>query len=122
MMHEYSVVQALLERVGAEARARRAIAVHRLTVRVGELAGLDAELFATAFSTFRAGTVCGSATLDVERVPVRWACPACGAVIPEGARLQCATCGAPARLEQGDEIVLGRIEMEVPDVQDLRLR
>ncbi len=115
-MHEYSVVQALLTRVDAEARAHRAIAVHRLTVRLGELAGVDAELFATAFATFRAGTVCAGAELDVEPVPARWACRACGAAIAAGAALQCVTCGAPARLEQGDEIILGRIEMEVPDV------
>jgi Zn finger protein HypA/HybF involved in hydrogenase expression len=28
--------------------------------------------------------------------------------------LQCPRCGVPARLAQGDEIVLDRIEMEVP--------
>ena len=121
-MHEYSVVQALITRVEAEATARQAIAVHRLTVQVGELAGLDVELFATAFDTFREGTVCAGATLDVERVPARWSCRACGGAIEDGAPLQCPTCGAPARLEQGDEIILGRIEMEVPDVHDLRLR
>jgi len=32
-MHEYSIVQALIERVGAEASVRRATAVHRLRVR-----------------------------------------------------------------------------------------
>lgn len=116
------MVQALITRVEAEARAHHAVAVHRLTVQVGELAGLDAELFATAFDTFRAGTVCSGATLDVERVPACWSCPACGAAIEAGAPLQCPTCGAPARLERGDEIILGRIEMEVPDVHDLRLR
>ena len=121
-VHEYSVVQALLERVDAQARAHGAVSVHRLTVQVGELAGLDAELFATAFATFRAGTVCAGATLDVERVPARWACPACRGAIETGAALRCPTCGGPARLERGDEIILGRIEMEVPDVPDVRMR
>ena len=115
-MHEYSVVQALITHVEVEARARKAITVHRLTVQMGELAGLDAELFATAYATFRAGTVCADAELDIEPVPARWVCRTCGAAIAAGAALQCTTCGAPARLEQGDEIVLGRIEMEVPDV------
>ena len=40
-MHEYSIVAALLERVNAEARAKEASRVHRLTVRIGELAGVD---------------------------------------------------------------------------------
>jgi hydrogenase nickel incorporation protein HypA/HybF len=121
-VHEYSVVSALLARVGEEACARHATAVHRLTVQVGELAGLDPVLFATAFETFREGTVCAEATLDVERIPARWRCPVCGGAIDAGAPLQCAACGVPARLEGGDEIILGRIEMEVPDVQDVRVR
>ena len=40
-MHEYSIVSSLLERVGAEARTHNAIAVHRLTVRIGAAAGVD---------------------------------------------------------------------------------
>ena len=115
-MHEYSVVSALLTRVEAEARSHGATSVHRVTVKVGEQAGLDAGLFETAFATFRAGTVCAEAVLDVERVPARWSCPKCKAPIEVGAPLRCAPCNAPARLECGDEIVLGRIEMEVPDV------
>jgi hydrogenase nickel incorporation protein HypA/HybF len=115
-VHEYSIVSALLERVEAEARSRRATAVHRVAVRVGEVSGLDRELFATAFATVREGTVCAAAALDIEAVPARFACSACELVVADGAPLVCAACGAPARLEQGDEILLERIEMEVPDV------
>jgi hydrogenase nickel incorporation protein HypA/HybF len=115
-MHEYSVVQALMTRVEAAAREHHATAVHRLTVQVGELAGLDTTLFATAFETFREGTVCAGATLDVEPVPARWECPRCHEEIEHGQALRCAACNVPARLARGDEIILGRIEMEVPDV------
>ncbi len=115
-MHEYSVVQALLARVDAEVAAHHALRVHRLTVQVGELSGLDPGLFATAFATFREGTACAGAVLDVEHVPARWTCPFCAAVIAAGAPLRCPTCDRPAHLAQGDEIILGRIEMEVPDV------
>ena len=38
-MHEYSIVQALLERVREEARAHGAHSVHRLHVSIGELSG-----------------------------------------------------------------------------------
>jgi hydrogenase nickel incorporation protein HypA/HybF len=91
-------------------------------VQVGELAGLDANLFATAFATFRDGTVCQGAELRVERVPAHWSCPRCHADIGVGAPLRCPACEAPARLDRGDEIILGRIEMEVPDVQDVWVR
>jgi hydrogenase nickel incorporation protein HypA/HybF len=113
-MHEYSIVQALLERVEGEARARGATAVHRLSIRVGELSGVEPELLATAYRTFRDRTICQAADLDLEIVAAQWACPACGRAIGRGALLSCPTCAVPARLAQGDEIMLDRIEMEVP--------
>ena len=113
-MHEYSIVQALVERVEAEARARHAASVHRLSVRIGELSGVDVGLLATAFTTFRERTICERAELEVHSVPVRWECPECGREVSPGTMLRCSGCGAPARLASGDEIVLDRIEMEVP--------
>lgn len=113
-MHEYSIVQALVERVDAEARARHATAVHRLSIRVGELSGVEVDLLTTAYETFRERTICERAELAVETVPARWECPACGRVIGRGDLLACRGCAVPARLVQGDEIMLDRIEMEVP--------
>jgi hydrogenase nickel incorporation protein HypA/HybF len=112
-MHEYSVVQALIDRVEAEARARGAHMVHRLSVRVGELSGLDVELFETAYATFRDRTLCANAELCVTVVPVRWQCDRCGDEPAPAQTLRCPQCGGPVRLATGDEIVLDRIEMEV---------
>ena len=113
-MHEYSIVQALIERVAAEARARGATSVHRLSVRIGELSGVEAELLSTAYDTFRERTICEGAELDLEIVAARWQCPGCGGAIARGAVLTCPSCALPARLVHGDEILLDRIEMEVP--------
>ena len=112
-MHEYSLIQSLVERVETEAAARSASAVHRLRVRIGEHAGVDVDLFKTAYLTFRERTVCEHAALDVVVVPVEWACSACGARIEQGRPLRCPDCLAPATLVAGDEIILDRIEMEV---------
>ncbi len=112
-MHEYSIVRALLQRVEEEARARHATAVHRLTVRIGELSAVEPELLSTAFAAYRDGTVCRDAGLDLERVPARWVCRSCSRPMERGAVLRCERCGAPGRLEAGDEIVLASIEMEV---------
>jgi hydrogenase nickel incorporation protein HypA/HybF len=112
-MHEYSIVQALVERVAAEARARRATSVHRLSVRIGELSGVEVDLLTTAYQTFRERTICEGAELDVQLVAARWECPACGRAIGRGDLLSCPSCEVPARLAQGDEIILDRIEMEV---------
>jgi hydrogenase nickel incorporation protein HypA/HybF len=113
-MHEHSVARALLELVDAEARARRADRVHRLSVRIGELSGVDAELLAAAYAVAREGTSCREAALEVRAVPARWACRGCGREPPRGGRLACPACDCPLRLVSGDEILLERIEMEVP--------
>lgn len=113
-MHEYSIVQALVERVDAEARARHATAVHRLSVRIGELSGVEVDLLTTAYETFRERTICERAKLDLHFVPARWECPRCRGTIGRGDFLTCPACAVPARLVEGDEIMLDRIEMEVP--------
>jgi hydrogenase nickel incorporation protein HypA/HybF len=112
-MHEYSLAQALIARVEREARLRSAVAVRRLRVRIGELAGVERDLFESAYATCREGTVCADAELRVQPVRVRWACSACGRSLGSGGALRCPGCRCPARLLEGDEIVLDRIEMEV---------
>ncbi len=114
-MHEYSLVEALITRVEAEARRRQALAVHGLAVRIGELAGVDAELFQTAYDTFRAGTLCAAAPLRLTKVPASWTCPRCRAAIPRGEVLRCKACDEPARLDEGsDALTLDAIDLEVP--------
>ena len=112
-MHEYSIVQALLAQVEREASAHRAVAVRRLEVSIGELSGGEADLLATAYDTFRERSVCEGAELAIRRVAARWACPSCTRDIARGELLRCPSCGVPAQLAGGDEIVLERIEMEV---------
>ncbi len=113
-MHEYSIVRALLARVDQEVRAQKASTVHRLSVRIGELAGIEPDLLASAYQICRERTVCQEADLVIDRVPARWACSACQTPIAPGAVLRCSACGQPGRLLEGDEILLSSIEMEVP--------
>jgi hydrogenase nickel incorporation protein HypA/HybF len=113
-MHEYSLIQSLIAGVEARVRQHGAVAVHRVTVQVGELAGVEPELFRTAFELFRERTVCAGAELDLVGVPAAWACPACGSPVARGESLTCSRCGAPARLVRGEELLLERIELEVP--------
>lgn len=114
-MHEYSLVQALLQRVEQEARVVNATAVHHITVRIGPLAGVEAALFANAYEICRPGTLCQDADLTITSEPVAWRCDACGAAISVGSALICPRCGSPARLAAGDALVLERIELEVPE-------
>ena len=111
-MHEYSIIQSLVDSVAA-AVGERDGAVQRVDVAIGELAGVDCALLATAFEVFRDGTICERATLTIDRIPARWECTRCGGAMARGGFLRCALCDAPARLAAGDEIVLQQIELEV---------
>ncbi len=114
-MHEYSLVEALVRRVEEEARRRNALAIHGLRVSIGELAGVDPELFRTAFETFRAGTRCEQTSLEVTTFAAAWTCPGCGKTFARGDVLRCARCDRPARLdEKSDALLLESIDMEVP--------
>ena len=115
-MHEYSIVSALLARVEAEARAHDAEAVHRIRVQIGELSGVEKELLESAYELARERTLCEKAELEIVTVPARWTCSSCKSTIPKGAVLRCLVCDLPAQLTEGDEILLERVEMEVPDV------
>jgi hydrogenase nickel incorporation protein HypA/HybF len=112
-MHEYSIVQALLERVEEEARARGASSVKRVEVRIGELSGVEPDLLRSAYQFFTERSVCAGSELAIRPVEARWVCPRCQRPIARGEMLRCSDCAVPARLAEGDEILLERIEMEV---------
>jgi hydrogenase nickel incorporation protein HypA/HybF len=113
-MHEYSLAQALIQRVEHEAREHGASAVHRVTVRIGPLSGVEPDLLVTAYGHLRVGTLCADAELDLNGEDVVWRCEACGVALVPGAALCCPDCGMPARLAGGNALVLERIELEVP--------
>jgi len=112
-VHEYSIIAALVDKVEAIARERKAVAVRRLLVRIGELSGVEPELLATAYTTFRVQTICEDAEMTILPVAARWMCSGCRRGIQRGEILRCAACGAPGKLAEGDEIILERVEMEV---------
>ena len=115
-MHEYSLVTALLDRVEAVAREHGATAVSAVRVRVGELSGVELSLPATAYELARTDTLCATAPLELLTEPARWECTACGTAVAADGPRRCGLCGAPARLVAGGEMLLERVEMEVPDV------
>ena len=114
-MHEYSLVDGLVRRVEEEVRRRSALTVHGVKVAIGELAGVDPQLFRTAYETFRAGTVCEKAALELRLFPACYRCASCGRVFEKGEKLRCAACDRPAVLDpDSDALLLEAIDLEVP--------
>jgi hydrogenase nickel incorporation protein HypA/HybF len=83
-MHEYSLVQAMFDQIGAAMRTHGALSVRRVRVRIGARAGVEPELFRTAYDVFRVRTACADAPLDIVDVAA------------------------------SDELTLDRLELEVP--------
>jgi Zn finger protein HypA/HybF (possibly regulating hydrogenase expression) len=66
-MHEYSLVQAMFDQMGAIVTAQNARSIRRVRVRIGRLAGVDPSLFHTAYDMFRTKTFCDQAPLEIEQ-------------------------------------------------------
>lgn len=115
-MHEASLVSALCDQIDSTIAPHPGAIVRVVHVRVGELAGVEPELFKTAFELLRETRSCRGAALVVVAVAAEWRCVACDAVLARGGILKCAACGGEARLMQGGDVFLDRLELEVPDV------
>jgi len=115
-MHEVSLVQALFDQTDRAIEPHPRAAVRQLTVRIGELAGVDAELFQTAFDGCKTERGYAGALLVIIAESASWQCESCGAAVADGGPLRCAACDGSARLRAGGELILQRVELEVPDV------
>lgn len=115
-MHEVSLIQALFAEVERALAPHTGAVVDAIHVRVGELAGVDPELFRMAYDAFRSAGPLARAELFVISEPATWSCPVCLVELPRGTPLTCGRCGEAARLTAGGDIFLDRIEAEVSDV------
>ena len=57
-MHEYSIVQSLLESCEEHAHENKATKVTKVVVKIGALSGVEPDLLQTAFDTFKEKTIC----------------------------------------------------------------
>ena len=114
-MHELSLADAIV-RVCCEHAADRKVT--RVELKVGRLRQVVPNAFAFAFELVAKGTPVEGAELELEEVPARVACSACGATT-EVARfpLACGRCGGLAvEVVSGEELHVEEIEVEQPAV------
>ena len=116
-MHEMSVALAVVEQVDRAARRHDAVAVERVVLRVGELAGVVPEALAFCFELACAGTVLAGARLETETVAGRARCGGCGHAWPTGLppQLCCPSCGSvDTELLAGRELEIGSVHWAEP--------
>ena len=113
-MHELSICQSLMSQVKNIALEHSAQNVTSITVAVGALSGVEAELLKNAYPIASAGTVAQDAELIVEALPIRVKCNQCGSesdAMPN--KLICKQCGDwRTTLISGDELMLMSVELE----------
>lgn len=113
-MHELAVCQSMIEQVENIALERRAHSVSSISIGIGPLSGVEAQLLKNAYPIASAGTIAENAKLIIEQLPVRIKCNTCGYesdVLPN--KLTCKQCGNwQTTLISGDEMMLMSVELE----------
>jgi hydrogenase nickel incorporation protein HypA/HybF len=115
-VHEVSLVEAMFDQADRAIAPRVPAAVRKVTVRIGELAGVDEQLFRTAFDGCKTDRGYARASLEIVGEAAVWICKACGGVVTAGRTLRCAVCDGTARLHAGGDLILQRLELELNDV------
>ncbi len=115
-MHEYSIVQSLLDACEENAKANDATKVTKVVVKIGVMSGVEPELLKTAFDTFKEHTMCESAEFIINIQPIVVLCKSC-LVESTLQKLEfcCPACESlDLNILDGEEMYLMQLELDSP--------
>jgi hydrogenase nickel incorporation protein HypA/HybF len=113
-MHEYSIVQSLIDSCEENAQQNDAKKITKVVVKIGVLSGVEPDLLKTAFDTFKDKTICEESEFIMNIQPVLIQCQKCG----EKSELKkheysCPKCESiEIKILDGEEMFLMQLEME----------
>lgn len=113
-MHEYSIVQALMEQVETLARENEAETVSKVVVKIGVMSGVEPHLLEIAFDTFKEKSICENAQFVLNIQPLTIRCLACDtqSELDEIAYC-CPQCkGLNVEVVDGEDMYLMSLEMQ----------
>ena len=73
-MHEYSVVQALLNQCEEIAEQNSAEKITKVVCKIGVMSGIEIHLLQVAFDTFKEGTMCDGAEFIINEQKLKLRC------------------------------------------------
>ena len=113
-MHEYSVVQALLNQCEEVAVQNDATKVTKVITKIGVMSGIETHLLQTAFDTFKEGTMCDSAVFIINEQKLKLKCRECEDEYEiDEIIYKCRSCGSLSMdVVDGEEMYLMSLEME----------
>jgi hydrogenase nickel incorporation protein HypA/HybF len=113
-MHEMGIANSVLDAVRAESLRFPNGHIHKVGVRIGELAGVDPAAMSFCFEALVRDTELEPLSLQIDYCPQTYRCRRCQhSFSPEAEAWNCPLCGA-ADLEfaGGDELVIAYLEVE----------
>jgi len=113
-MHEYSIVQEIMQIVLAEAEKARARKVLKVDLKIGDLAGVLPDSLHFCFELLSKSTIAENAVLSIEKVPIRAHCDQCEKdFLVEDNQYRCPECkNSKIELISGRELQIDRLEIE----------
>ncbi len=119
-MHEFSLMDSILKTVEDAASQAGATRVLEVDLLVGEMAQVMDEAMVFAFEALTPGTICEGAELHMEFVKPRSRCADCGCEFEHDAfHRKCPDCGSGnTTMVAGKELLIDKIEADVPDDED----
>jgi len=115
-MHEYSIVQSLLDVIENNAQKNGASKVTKVVVKIGVLSGIEPHLLEIAFNTFKEKTICEDAEFVMNIQPIIAKCQTCGhenSYPKNQIFFECKKCGGvELDVIDGEDMLLMSLELE----------
>jgi len=113
-MHEYSIVQALIDQCEENARRHNATKIKKVVVKIGVMSGVEPDLLKIAFETFKEGTMCEGCEYiqNIQKLKIR--CLKCDSVSElERYEYACPKCQSiDVEVIDGEDMFLMQLELE----------
>lgn len=112
-MHEYSVVQALMEQIEELAAQNQATVVTKIIVKIGVMSGVEPHLLEVAFETFKEKSICEKADFIMNVQPLILHCQSCDRHSEvANPHYCCPHCQSlDVRVDDGEDMYLMSVEM-----------
>lgn len=115
-MHEMSLVKSLISQVRKIKNDNRAESVESVTVEIGPLSGVEAELVQEAYEKIINHANIGNASLNLREVPLEILCRECErSSVVKDLELHCSACSSRhVQITKGDEFRLIDVAIQIP--------
>ena len=113
-MHEYSIVQSLIESCEDHVKQNDATKVTKVVVKIGVMSGVEPHLLSEAFNLFKEGSVCHGCEFIMNIQKVKIECRACQQVNElQKNEYHCPDCkSVDVSVIDGEDMFLMQLELE----------